>query len=291
MGSVALEQGIKDGKDIVMVLFAELASALKTDPAEFVLRSWAKVREFPERWAQLYPYVAQSGWEQSLHEMLQSELPCPGQSMQAPIWDDILQRLKLKGITPGPASYLGHNDGDPAFIRAIWCLTTHLQARTIVETGVAHGVTSRFVLEGLVRNGGGHLWSIDLPPQTVSGVHDEIGSAVSDELRPHWTYIRGSSRRYLPPLLRKIGTIDLFVHDSLHSEYNMLFELRTAWPHVRPGGAVVVDDIDNNRAFDEFAKSVPEHLSMVCEAEPLRPDPLRVSRRRPGLFGVILKNR
>jgi len=273
-----------------MVLFSGLATALRTDPAEFVIRSWAKVREFPERWTSSYPYLAQSSWEQMLHSMLQCELPCPLHELQTPIWDDVQQRLTLKGITPGPASYLGHNDGDPAFIRAIWCLIAHLQASRIVETGVAHGVTSRFVLEGLARNGGGHLWSIDLPPQTVSEVHDQIGAAVGEDLRTHWTYIRGSSRRHLPPLLRKIGLIDLFVHDSLHSEYNMLFELRTAWPHVRPGGAVVVDDIDNNRAFDEFTKAIPEHLSIVCEAEPLRPDPLRVSRQRPGLFGVILKN-
>ncbi len=274
-----------------MVLLSGLATALKTDPTEFVIRSWAKVREFPERWALSCPYVAQPGWEQMLHEQLSCELPCRMQAMQAPIWDDILQRLQRKGITPGPASYLGHNDGDPAFIRAIWCVIAHSQASTIVETGVAHGVTSRFVLEGLVRNGGGHLWSIDLPPQTVSGVHDEIGAAVGEALRTHWTYIRGSSRRYLLPLLRRIGPIDVFVHDSLHSEYNMLFELRTAWPFVRPGGAVVVDDIDNNRAFDEFARSIPDHLSIVCEAEPLRPDPLRVSRQRQGLFGVILKKR
>jgi len=28
----------------------------------------------------------------------------------------------------------------------------------------------------------------------------------------------------LPLLLRGVGTLDLFIHDSLHTEFNMLFE-------------------------------------------------------------------
>ena len=138
------------------------------------------------------------------------------------------------------------NDGDMAFIRAVWCLTRHLRASKVVETGVAHGVTSRFVLEAFRRQGFGQLWSIDLPPQSDSDVHDEIGIAVDDDQAEGWTYIRGSSRRRLRPLLQSTGMIDLFIHDSWHSEYNILFELQTVWPRIRPGGAMVVDDIDLN---------------------------------------------
>jgi hypothetical protein len=39
----------------------------------------------------------------------------------------------------------------------------HLRPDTVVETGVAHGVTSRVIREGLERNRSGHLWSVDLP--------------------------------------------------------------------------------------------------------------------------------
>jgi hypothetical protein len=49
-------------------------------------------------------------------------------------------------------------------VRAIWCLILHLDLKYAVETGVAHGITSRFVLEALARNGSGQLWSIALPP-------------------------------------------------------------------------------------------------------------------------------
>jgi hypothetical protein len=49
------------------------------------------------------------------------------------------------------------------------------EAAKVVETGVAHGVASRFVLKGPIRNGGGCLWRIDLPPQTISEVHSLCG--------------------------------------------------------------------------------------------------------------------
>jgi predicted O-methyltransferase YrrM len=192
--------------------------------------------------------------------------------------------LIAKGIRPGPESYSFWNDGDPAFLQAIWCLVRRLHAAKVVETGVAHGVTSRIILEAL--NGRGHLWSVDLPPRQMPALHGEIGAAVDDASAKHWTLIFGSSHRRLPGLLEAEAPIDLFVHDSHHSKYNMLFEMRRAWAALRPGGAMVVDDIDNNPAFLEFSQSVPGE-SMICEAEPIRPDTRRFNQK--GLFGIVMK--
>ncbi len=95
------------------------------------------------------------------------------------IWPRVNRRLMEHGIQPGPHSYLKHNDGDPAFIHAIVLLARSLLAKTVIETGVAHGVTSRFVLEALDRNGNeGRLWSIDQAPQRSPHEHKEIGLAV-----------------------------------------------------------------------------------------------------------------
>ena len=102
-------------------------------------------------------------------------------------------------------------------VRAIWCLTHNLQPAKVVETGVARGLKSRFILEAMECNGTGHLWSIDLPP-TNPELQRQVGAAVEDRLRDRWSYIRGSSRRHLPGLLHELGQIDLFLHDSLHSE-------------------------------------------------------------------------
>jgi Methyltransferase domain len=184
-------------------------------------------------------------------------------------------------------SFLSWNDGDAAFVRAIWCLTRCLKPKKIVETGVAHGVTSRFILTALERNGDGHLFSIDLPPLERQW-RKQVAIAVGDGYADRWSYIKGSSRRRLPALLSQLGQIDLFIHDSLHSERNVLFEMGCAWTALRPGGALVVDDVDANWGFRSFTRALTGDQFMICEAEPLRPDTRRFNKK--GLFGIILKH-
>ncbi len=151
---------------------------------------------------------------------------------------------------------------------------------------MAHGVTSRFILEALERNGSGHLWTIDLPP-IEKALEEQVGLAVTHHHAKQWTYIKGSSRIRLPKLLSQIGQIDLFVHDRLHSERNVRFELDRAWAKLRPGGALVVDDVDANWGFHSFTQTFSGYQSIICEAEPLRPDLRRFNKK--GLFGIILK--
>src|SRR5262249_52393950 len=80
------------------------------------------------------------------------------------LWPDVIDLLRSKGIEAGPLSFGHWNDGDAGLTRAIWCLVRQLKPQRVVETGVAHGMTSRFILEALQMNGEGRLWSIDLPP-------------------------------------------------------------------------------------------------------------------------------
>ena len=79
--------------------------------------------------------------------------------------------------------------------------------------------------------------------------------AVTDRHTMRWTYINGSSRLRLTRLLSQLGQIDLFVHDSIHSERNVRFELDRAWANLKPGGALVVDDVDANWGFHSFTKT------------------------------------
>jgi hypothetical protein len=113
-------------------------------------------------------------------------------------WEDALHRRL--GI--GPFSFHGWNDGDAGFVGAIWCLIRHVRPINAVETGVAHGMTSRFILEALETIGAGKLWSIDLPPLNPMS-RREVGVVVHQTGVPidRWTYIAGTSRRRLPALL------------------------------------------------------------------------------------------
>jgi hypothetical protein len=231
-------------------------------------------------------YGAEDGWDRRMHERLGLPWPCPATSEFAVLWPKVIGELDAKGIRVGPDTLYGWNDGDAGLVRSIWCLTRHLRPRNVVETGVLHGVTSRLILEALERNGNGHLWSIDLPP-LEDGLQDQIGIAVDDRSRARWTYIRGTSKRHLPGLLSKLGQIDIFIHDSLHSERNVRFEVDRAFAALRPGGAIVVDDIDANWGFHSFTQSLSTHTSMICEAEPLRADIRRFNNK--GMFGLVLK--
>jgi hypothetical protein len=169
-------------------------------------------------------YESEVNWEQRLHEALGVPWPCNATSEFWDLWPQVINELEAKGIRPGPESFQFWNDGDAGLARTIWCLTRHLRPKKVVETGVAHGVTSRFILEALNRNGDGYLWSIDLPPLERVW-RSQVGAAVDDRHSDRWSYIKGSSRRRLPKLLSRLGQIDLFIHDSLHSERNVRFEL------------------------------------------------------------------
>jgi hypothetical protein len=221
-----------------------------------------------------------------MHELLGVPQPSQATAEFWALWPEVMGELKAKGIRAGPESFKEWNDGDAGFVRAIWCLTRHLRPRNVVETGVAHGVSSRFILEALERNEIGHLWSIDHPPLEHVW-HEQIGAAVGGRYSARWSYIRGSSKLRLPSLFSQLGRIDLFVHDSLHSEHNVRFEVDRAWAALRPGGAIVVDDIDANWGFKSFVEAFSGHESLICEAEPLHPDLRRFNKK--GLFGIILK--
>jgi hypothetical protein len=233
-----------------------------------------------------FQYEFDDSWEQRLHESLGVAWPCTVASEFWSLWPQVIREMEAKGIRPGPESFQWWNDGDAGLVRAIWCLIRHIRPKKVVETGVAHGVTSRCILEALERNGEGHLWSIDLPPIDRFW-RMQVGAAVGDRFADRWTYVKGSSRRRLPELLASLGEIDLFVHDSLHSERNVRFELDRAWAALRAGGAAVVDDVDSNWGFRSFTQSFTDQQSLIGEAEPLHPDLRRFNGK--GLFGIILK--
>ena len=110
----------------------------------------------------------------------------------------------------------------------------------VVETGVLEGASSAQNLAAMARTGSGELPSnaLGCPPGEPS--HDFL---VPPDLASRWTYIRGSVREELPPLLARLGTIDMFNHDSLHTFENMTWEYETAFGHLRPGGVLSSHDV------------------------------------------------
>jgi predicted O-methyltransferase YrrM len=139
-------------------------------------------------------------------------------------------------------------------ISLLGALVSLMRPSVVVETGVALGFTTATILAAMRNNERGHLYSVDLPAVQY-GHERETGSAVPAELRDRWTLVLGRSRKVLPPLLRDVEPVDLFLHDADHAYSAQLHEYRTAWPHLRPGGVLVSDDV-GNPAFIEFASEV-----------------------------------
>lgn len=159
-----------------------------------------------------------------------------------------------------------------------------IKPHTVVETGVAYGVSSAFILSAMRENGHGTLFSVDLPP--LRRRYERFwGIAVPDGLRTHWRLHRGTSASVLPRVLRKAPTVDLFVHDSLHTHRNMRREFDTVWPHLREGALLLADDVERNRAFGELQRKAPTLWRVVKDRET---SPLH-GRAAPVVFGIAMK--
>jgi predicted O-methyltransferase YrrM len=244
------------------------ARAVLRDPRAGLDRVWERINERRDRPAPDRGYA--SDWEQRVHAWLGAPWPCPESREFAAVWEDAQAALEQRGLATGRGAYGGWDDADPALARTSWCLVCHLRPAQVIETGVARGITSRAVLEALERNGRGHLWSIDLAPLLEEELAPQIATAVPADRRERWTLLEGSSRRVLPRLLAQVGEIDLFVHDSLHTERNVRFELSRSWPSLRRGGAMLIDDVERSAGFHRWLARAPAAQSVVGIADDRR---------------------
>lgn len=135
----------------------------------------------------------------------------------------------------------------------LYIITRIMKPNVVVETGVASGASSTYILQALEDNKKGKLYSIDIDAY-ISGGIKRTGWIVPSQLRHRWHLIIGSSSHKLLPLLENLQEIDVFLHDSLHTYRNMLWEYQTAWPFIRKGGILLSDDIQENNAFSEFCE-------------------------------------
>jgi len=151
----------------------------------------------------------------------------------------------------------------------LYSIVRALRPGVAVETGVCNGVSTAFLLLALKENDSGRLYSIDYPE--VAGADHapdefwegkggavippgkEPGWMIPEELREGWELVLGRSQEELPPLIGRLGEIDLFMHDSEHSYECMSFEFGAAYAALREGGVLIADDITENTAMSDFA--------------------------------------
>jgi predicted O-methyltransferase YrrM len=155
--------------------------------------------------------------------------------------------LSEKGI---PLKFDGDND------LALLCYVAIRVKKpsVVVETGVARGVTSSYLLKALEANGQGHLYSIDLP-MLRKEAEAEVGSLVDSSLKSRWTLLLGPSLHEIKKLQKKVGKIDIFIHDSDHSYKNQKKEYLLALNWLNPKGFLISDDVWNNALLEFFEQN------------------------------------
>lgn len=154
--------------------------------------------------------------------------------------------------------------------RNYYALVRATEPNRIVETGVSNGLSTLCLLLALNDNDHGHLYSVDYPLRADESLADfreetwadysgseipadkDPGWIIPDYLRNQWTLSIGKSQRELPRLRTEIESIDMFVHDSEHSEPCMMFEYELAWEWLTDGGILLSDDITWNSVFQTF---------------------------------------
>jgi hypothetical protein len=263
---VIAERETKRGVDR-LVYAARAGKSFATAPYESLERTVEKVAEWRDERTAGFRYVVTEAADERVHQLIGAAWPCEESEDFEQVWGSALRDLAARELPVGRGAFGGWDDGDTRLVRLAWCLTRHLRPERILETGVARGLTTRAVLEALERNGRGRLWSIDLPPLLEHSLAKETAVAVPPHLYDGWTLISGSSRRVLPALIAQLGTVDLFVHDSMHTTRNLMFELECVWPALAPGGAVLIDDVEKNGAMGRFLKAHPETPSMICASD------------------------
>jgi predicted O-methyltransferase YrrM len=160
-----------------------------------------------------------------------------------------IQELAARDVNHIPSSW----DADTTLALTAYYVCRIVQPKTVIETGVGHGITSAFILRALADNNAGHLYSVDLP-SFEPGSEKFIGNAVPEKIRDRWTLTLGLSGSILPSLFSKLGKTDIFLHDSDHCYHNQKMEYNLAWKHLFTGGVLLSDDVNNSNAFIEFTE-------------------------------------
>jgi len=138
-----------------------------------------------------------------------------------------------------------------------------LKPDRVLETGVANGVSSTYLLLAMERNGTGVLHSIDVGDGSFLPPGKRTGWMVPEWLRARWDLHLGDSSKLLSQVVSDLDPLDVFIHDSLHTYEHMKFEYEQAYPRLRSGGILVSDDALWNPAFPEFVRSMGAPLARV----------------------------
>ncbi len=165
--------------------------------------------------------------------------------------DLFFDRLKNKKYPssekPYPIDYSINSDSR----KFLYILCRILKPKNIIETGVAYGLSSIYILKALEKNQSGILHSIDSVFRPWQN-EEMIGAIIPDELKSRWNFVLGKTSDKLEEVFKEVCDVGVFIHDSLHTYKNMIFEFECAEKNLKNGGIIISDDVLENDAFFDF---------------------------------------
>ncbi|MFC7771168.1 class I SAM-dependent methyltransferase [Salinirubellus sp. GCM10025899] len=81
------------------------------------------------------------------------------------------------------------------------------------------------------------------------------GWIIPEEYRKRWECIQGKSVDELPRVVNE-NDIDVFIHDSLHTTTNMIFEFFITYHSMEDDGVILSDDTSKSEAFEIFCTEI-----------------------------------
>lgn len=130
----------------------------------------------------------------------------------------------------------GRRLGWYALVRA--CRPLH-----VVETGTDKGLGTLLIAAALLRNERGKLTTIDINPAS--------GYLITRPYADVITVLRGDS---VPLLRRGVDEVDMFIHDSDHSEIHEYLELQAVEPLLTPSALVLSDNAHAANVLGEWSE-------------------------------------
>ncbi len=177
-------------------------------------------------------------------------------SLDQTLWDETQDAcIKIKSEGEAKLKDLGIDLGGGGNYPILYFFTRYLSAKTVVETGVAAGWSSKAILSALKKNGsGGQLYSSDFPYFRHKKPEKLIGYIVDEQLKGSWHLFIDGDQNNLPTIADKVESIDLLHYDSDKSYGGRLFALKILENKMYDNSVIIFDDIQDNFHFKDYVE-------------------------------------
>jgi len=139
----------------------------------------------------------------------------------------------------------------------LYFLVRKIKPSIVVETGVAGGWSSLFILRALLKNGNGKLYSSDFPYFRLKNPEKYVGYLAKNEInKKDWYLNIMGDDVALPAIIKRIkgNKIDLFHYDSDKSYAGRNKALKNIKSNIDNETIIIFDDIQNNLHFKNLVE-------------------------------------